>query len=76
MSLWTVAFKMIANANDLIQHIEQTDAHLFEKGEMEKKMIFALDILIFPELLAKTPAAVVSKSATRLLACMSCFDAF
>ena len=30
---------MIANANDLIQHIEQTDAHLFEKGEMEKKMI-------------------------------------
>ena len=38
-NIWTVAFKMIANANDLIQHIEQTDAHLFEKGEMEKKMI-------------------------------------
>ena len=38
-NIWTVAFKMIANANDLIQHIEQTDAHLFEKGEMEKNYV-------------------------------------
>ena len=38
-NIWTVAFKMIANANDLIQHIEQADADLFEEGEMERRMI-------------------------------------
>lgn len=38
-NIWTKAFKMIANANDLIQHIEHADADLFEEGEMEKKMI-------------------------------------
>ena len=30
-NIWTVAFKMIANANDLIQHIEQTDAPFSNK---------------------------------------------
>lgn len=38
-AFWKNGFNIIANANNLIQNIEAAPADLFNKGEMERKMI-------------------------------------
>ncbi|WP_018338969.1 MULTISPECIES: RagB/SusD family nutrient uptake outer membrane protein [Butyricimonas] len=37
--VWLSAFKVIANANDLIQNIEQASADQFRQGELERSLI-------------------------------------
>lgn len=36
---WGIAYNIIANANDLLQNIQNASDDLFAKGEMERKMI-------------------------------------
>ena len=38
-NIWTSGFKVIANANDLIQNIEKASPELFEEGELERNLI-------------------------------------
>ena len=38
-NIWTSGFKVIANANDLIQNIEKASPELFEEGELERTLI-------------------------------------
>lgn len=37
--VWLSAFKVIANANDLIQSVKDAPADIFQKGELEKNLI-------------------------------------
>lgn len=38
-NVWLSAFKVIANANDLLQNITNASADLFQEGELEKNLI-------------------------------------
>ena len=38
-SAWGIAYNIIANANDLLQNIENASNDIFAEGEMERKMI-------------------------------------
>ncbi len=38
-NIWTSGFKVIANANDLLQNIEKASPELFEEGELERNLI-------------------------------------
>lgn len=67
--LWLAGFRVIANANDLIQHIEKTPANLFEFGEMERSLIlgeaYACRALVHFDLLRLfAPAFVNDDKAT------------
>ena len=54
-SAWGIAYNIIANANDLLQNIENASNDIFAEGEMERKMItgeaYACRALIHFELL-------------------------
>ncbi|MFR5660786.1 MAG: RagB/SusD family nutrient uptake outer membrane protein, partial [Butyricimonas faecihominis] len=61
---WGIAYNIIANANDLLQNIQNASADLFAEGEVEKNMImgeaYACRALVHFELLRLFAPAPVS----------------
>ena len=70
-AIWEKGYKVIANLNKLIEHLQKADSQLFEYGEDEKKLIYAEALALrgmmhFDLLRLFAPAPATSPSGTYL----------